>query len=264
MKLPLLGLGTWDLRGHECTETVKRALEIGYRHIDTSIDYENQEAIKKAIKGFDRKQLFITSKFELAMIDLKKIPESVEETCDLALKQLGTEYVDLYLIHWPYKAMPMTEVFKAMEMLVKKGKIKKAGVSNFTIHHLENLLNDGCKPAANQVEFHPYLYQKELLDYCKTESIQLIAYRPFGKGVILKDPVLKKISTAHSKSPGQVVLRWFFQKEIPTIPKAGSEKHLIENFNILDFELSSNEMHEIEKLHQNKRFCDSEDSEFNY
>ena len=264
MKLPLLGLGTWDLRGEECTETVKRALEIGYRHIDTSIDYENQEAIKKAIKGFDRKQLFITSKFELPMIDLKKIPQSVEETCDLALKQLGTEYVDLYLIHWPHKAMPMTEVFKAMELLIKKGKIKKAGVSNFTIHHLENLLNDGCKPAANQVEFHPYLYQKELLDYCKAESIQLIGYRPFGKGVILKDPVLKKIGTVHGKSSGQVVLRWFFQKEIPTIPKAGSKKHLIENFNSMDFELSANEMHEIEKLHQNKRFCDSEDSEFDY
>lgn len=264
MKLPLLGLGTWDLRGHECTETVKRALEIGYRHIDTSIDYENQEAIKKAIKGFDRKQLFITSKFELDMLDFKRMAQSVEETCDLALKQLGTDYVDLYLIHWPHKEMPMSEVFRAMETLIKKGKIHKAGVSNFTIHHLENLLNDGCKPAANQVEFHPYLYQKELWDYCKTEKIQLIAYRPFGKGAILKDPVLKKIGIAHGKSPGQVVLRWFFQKEIPTIPKAGSEKHLIENFNTMDFELSLHEIHQIDKLHQNKRFCGSENAEFDY
>ncbi len=264
MKLPLIGLGTYELQGHKCTEIVKRALEIGYRHIDTSIDYENQEAIKKAIKGFERKQLFITSKFELDMIDLKKIPQSVEATCDLALKQLGTDYLDLYLIHWPFKALPMSEVFKAMELLVKKGKIKKAGVSNFTIHHLENLLNDGHKPAANQVEFHPYLYQKELWQYCKSEGIQLIAYRPLGKGAVLKDPVLKKIGAAHSKTPGQVVLRWFFQKEIPVIPKASSEKHLIENFNIMDFEFSSHEMHEIEKLHQNKRFCDTEDSEFDY
>lgn len=264
MKLPLIGLGTFELRGHECTEIVKRALEIGYRHIDTSINYENQEAIKKAIKGFERKQLFITSKFELDMIDLKKVPQSVEETCDLALKQLGTDYLDLYLIHWPHKAMPMSEVFKAMELLVKKGKIKKAGVSNFTIHHLENLLNDGHKPAANQVEFHPYLYQKELWEYCKSEGIQLIAYRPLGKGAVLKDPVLKKIGSAHGKTSGQVVLRWFFQKEIPAIPKASSEKHLIENFNIMDFELSSHEMHEIDKLNQNKRFCDTEDSEFDY
>jgi diketogulonate reductase-like aldo/keto reductase len=264
MKLPLLGLGTYELRGHECTEIVKKALEIGYRHIDTSIDYENQEAIKKAIKGFDRKQLFITSKFELEMIDKKKIPASVEETCDLALKQLGTDYLDLYLIHWPDNEMPMVEVFKAMELLVKKGKIKKAGVSNFTIHHLENLLNDGHKPAANQVEFHPYLYQKELWEYCKSEGIQLIAYRPFGKGAILKDPVLKKIGSVHGKNSGQVILRWFFQKEIPTIPKASSEKHLAENFNIMDFELSQDEMHEIDKLNQNKRFCDTEDSEFDY
>lgn len=264
MKLPLLGLGTFDLTGHACTEIVKQALEIGYRHIDTSINYENQEAIKKAIKGFDRKQLFITSKFELDMIDLKKIAASVEETCDLALKQLGTDYIDLYLIHWPHRALPMTEVFKATEKLIKKGKIKKAGVSNFTIHHLENLLNDGCKPAANQVEFHPYLYQKELWDYCKTEGIELIAYRPLGKGIILKDPVLKKIGAAHDKNSAQVVLRWLLQKEIPMIPKASSKKHLTENFEIFDFELSSKEMHQIEKLHQNKRFCDSEDSEFDY
>jgi diketogulonate reductase-like aldo/keto reductase len=264
MKLPLLGLGTFELQGHACTEIVKKALEIGYRHIDTSINYENQEDIKKAIKGFDRKQLFITSKFELDMIDLKEIPASVEKTCDLALKQLGTDYVDLYLIHWPHKEMPITEVFKAMETLVKKGKIKKAGVSNFTIHHLENLLNDGHKPAANQVEFHPYLYQKELWEYCKSEGIQLIAYRPLGKGEILKDPVLKKIGSTHGKTSGQVVLRWFFQKEIPTIPRSSSEKHLAENFNIMDFELTSNEMHEIEKLSQNKRFCDIEDSEFDY
>src|ERR1043165_6763379 len=115
---------------------------------------------------------------------------------------------------------------------------------------------------ANQVEFHPYLYQKTLWEYCKTEGIQLIAYRPFGKGVILKDLVLKKIGAAHDKSPGQVVLRWFFQKEIPVIPKAASEKHLVENFNILDFELSPSEMHAIEVLHQNKRFCDWEGSEF--
>jgi diketogulonate reductase-like aldo/keto reductase len=264
VKLPLIGLGTWNLRGHECTEAVKRALEIGYRHIDTAMGYENQEAIKKAIKGFERRQLFITSKFELEMIDLKKIPASVEEVCNLALKQLGTEYVDLFLIHSPDRKTPMTEVFKAMELLVKKGKIKKAGVSNFTIHHLENLLNDGHKPMANQVEFHPYLYQKELWEYCKTEGIQLIAYRPFGKGAILKDLVLKKIGAAHDKSPGQVVLRWFFQKEIPVIPKAASEKHLGENFNILDFELSHAEIHSIEALHQNKRFCDWDDSEFDY
>ena len=264
MKLPPLGLGTWDLRGKECIETVKHALEIGYRHIDTSIDYENQEAIKKGIKEFDRKQLFITSKFELEMIDLKKISSSVEATCDHALKQLGTDYLDLYLIHWPDHALPVTEVFKAMEKLVKKGKIKKAGVSNFTIHHLENLLNDGCKPAANQVEFHPYLYQKELWEYCKVEKIQLIAYRPFGKGVLLKDPILKKIGASHDKNSGQVILRWLFQKEIPTIPKSSSEKHLAENFNIFDFELSEKEMREIDKLNKNKRFCGPEHPEFSY
>jgi 2,5-diketo-D-gluconate reductase B len=264
MKLPLIGLGTWQLKGHECTEAVKCALEIGYRHIDTSINYENQEAIKKALKGFDRKQIFITSKFELDMLDLKKIAQSVEEICDLALKQLGTDYVDLFLIHWPHKEMPITEVFKATERLIQKGKIKKAGVSNFTLHHLENLLNDGCKPAANQVEFHPYLYQKELWEYCKAEKIQLIAYEPLGKGALVKDPVLEKIGACHHKSAVQVLLRWLVQKEIPSIPRSSSKKHLTENLAVFDFELSNQEMHEIEKLNQDKRFCDPEISEFNY
>ncbi len=264
MKIPLIGLGTWDLRGHECTQTVKLALELGYRHIDTAHVYENHEAIQKGIKGFDRKQLFITSKFPLEMLDAENISSSIEESCDLALKQLGTDYLDLYLIHWPHRTWPITEIFKVMETLVQKGKIKKAGVSNFTIHHLEDLLNDGHKPAANQVEFHPYLYQEELWQYCKVEQIQLIAYRPFGKGAVLKDPILKKIGSSHEKNSAQVILRWLVQKEIPTIPKASSEEHLAENLDVFDFELSAKEMHEIDKLNQDKRYCKADDSEFEY
>ncbi|MGH7889698.1 MAG: aldo/keto reductase, partial [Thermodesulfobacteriota bacterium] len=189
MKLPLLGLGTWDLRGRECTKIVKLALQLGYRHIDTAHVYENHVAIQKGIGNFDRKQLFITSKIALEQIDPEKIETSVEAACDLALQELGTEYLDLYLIHWPRHTWPMSKILKAMENLAHQGKIKKAGVSNFTRHHLEDLLNDGCKPAANQVEFHPYLFQKELLEYCRLEKIQLISYRPLGKGELLSNPL---------------------------------------------------------------------------
>ncbi len=264
MKLPLIGLGTWDLRGHDCTKIVRLALELGYRHIDTALNYENHEAIHKGLKEFDRQKLFITSKFALEHLDPKNILDSVEQTCDLSLKQLGTDYLDLFLIHWPHRTWPLAEIFKKMERLVEKGKIKKAGVSNFTIHHLDDLLDEGCKPAANQVEFHPYLYQKELLDYCRLQHIDLIAYRPLGKGALLKDPVFKKIAAHHQKSPTQIILRWLVQKEIPTIPKASSKEHLVENIAIFDFALSADEMKEIDKLNKNRRFCKSEDSEFNY
>jgi 2,5-diketo-D-gluconate reductase B len=264
MKLPLIGLGTWDLRGAECTKTIKLALEIGYRHIDTAAVYENHTAVRQGIKGFDRRKLFITSKLWLEQIDLKKIEASVEKACDLALKELGTDYLDLYLLHWPRHDWPMGKIVKAMERLIKKGKIKKAGVSNCTIHHLQDLLDDGCKPAANQVEYHPYLYQKELLDYCNLEGIQLIAYRPLGKGALLKNPLFKKIGARHDKSPSQIILRWIVQQNIPVIPKSSSRQHLEENFEIFDFKLTPQEMNQIGKLNKNQRFCKAGHEEFEY
>jgi diketogulonate reductase-like aldo/keto reductase len=265
MKLPLIGLGTWDLRGDECTKAVQLALELGYRHIDTALNYENHEAIQKGLKGFDRQKLFITSKFALDQhLDPHHLLDSVEEACDRSLKQLGTDYLDLYLIHWPIRTFPMIEIFRRMEKLMEKGKIKRAGVSNFTIHHLQDFLDDGCKPFANQVEFHPYLYQQKLWEYCKLQHIQLIAYRSLGKGALVNDPVFKKIGTHHKKSPTQVILRWLVQKEIPTIPKTSSREHLAENIAIFDFTLSRDEMKEIDRLNRSQRFCKAEHSEFNY
>lgn len=264
MKLPLLGLGTWDLRGAECTKVIRQALDLGYQHIDTAHVYDNHEAIRKGLKGFDRKKVFITSKFVLEQIDLRNIEDSVEKACDLALKQLGVDYLDLYLLHWPDHKLPMTAIFKAMEKLVKKKKVKKVGVSNFTIHHLEDLLNDGHKPFANQVEFHPYLYQKELIDYCRVQKIELIAYRPLAKGALLTNPLIKKLARLHEKTPAQIVLRWMVQQKIPVIPKASSQKHLIDNLEIFDFSLSLPEMKQIGKLNKNKRYCGEDDPELNY
>ena len=264
MKLPLIGLGTYEMQGTKCTKAVKQALDIGYRHIDTAHLYENHKAVGKGIQGFDRSKLFITSKFTLRQINPKKVAASVEKTCDQALKDLGTDYLDLYLIHWPDLEMPMSKIFEAMEKLVDKGKILKAGVSNFTIHHLQDLKRDGFVPAANQVEFHPYLYQKPLLDYCRKMKIELIAYRPLGKGEVLKEPLLRKIGARHKKGPAQVVLRWLTQKKIPAIPKASSKKHLEENLESLDFKLSAAEMKIIDRLHQGTRFCKPGDPRFDY
>lgn len=262
--LPQIGLGTWELRGRECTKVVTEALDIGYRHIDTSHDYENHKAIAKAIADVDRSKLFITSKIELEQVNKRSVQTSVVHACDLALKELDTDYLDLYLIHWPDRAYPLSEILHSMQELVTKGKILRAGVSNFTIHHLEDLKRDGLTPFANQVEFHPYLYQKELLDYCRKHNITLIAYRPFGKGKILHEPLFAKIGKAHKKSPSQVILRWLIQQEIATIPKGSSPKHLRENFEIFDFSLNASEMKEIDALNKNERFCMPEEPEFNY
>ena len=264
MKIPLIGLGTWNLRGKECTQAVKHALEIGYRHIDTAHVYENHDAIKQGIHGWKREDLFITSKIALEQIDFDQIEHSIDAACNRALKELGTEYIDLYLLHWPDHTKPLHKIFKAMERLVQKKKVLYVGVSNFTIHHLEDLLKEGCNPSANQVEFHPYLYQKELLNFCEKHKTRLIAYRPLGKGKLLSEALVNKIGEKHQKNAAQILLRWLIQKEIPAIPKAGSEEHLRENLQVFDFTLSPPEMKQLDELNCNQRFCGPDDKEFSY
>lgn len=266
MNLPQIGLGTWELRGDACTRVVELALDIGYKHIDTAHLYENHSAIKKALKRVNRKELYITSKISVdEQVDIHKVEKSVQKACEQALKELGTDYLDLYLIHWPRQPFPLEQIFLAMEKLVDQGKISKAGVSNYTIHHLQDLARAGATPFANQVEFHPYLNQKELLDYCRSHGIQLIAFRPFGKGQLLKDePLFAQIGKKYHKTGAQVILRWFIQKQIPVIPKASSEKHLRENFEIFDFTLQADEISYIDRLHQNKRYCGAESPEYLY
>lgn len=264
MDIPLLGLGTYNLRNKQCTKIIQEALKIGYRHIDTAEVYDNHKAVGKGIKDFERSELFVTSKFLLDQINPKKVDATVQKACSRALKDLGLDYLDLYLIHWPDRNFPITEVFKAMENLVSSGKVRNIGVSNFTIHHLEDLHRDGCHPGANQVEFHPYLYQKSLLDYCQRHKIQLISYRPFGKGELLNDTLLQELGKKHQRSPAQIILRWLIQHKIPTIPKASSLPHLQENFSAFDFNLSSDEMAKLDSLNRNLRFCKPDDPTFDY
>lgn len=264
LEIPLLGLGTWELRDKECTKVVEQALEIGYRHIDTALVYENHKAIARGIARFKREELFITSKFPIDKVDLHAIQRSVEKLCDTALKELKTDYLDLFLIHWPDHRLPLGKIFKAMEKLVAQEKIKSAGVSNFTIHHLEDLEKEGCRPVVNQVEFHPFLYQKELWQYALGQHITLVSFRPLGKGKLLEDPVFQEIGQRYGKSGAQVILRWMVQKNIPVIPKASSEKHLRLNFEIFDFNLSDLDMRLLDDLNLNLRFCRPDESEHNY
>lgn len=256
-KIPPIGFGTWMLKGEECTSLVQKALDLGYRHIDTAFNYENQAAVGKAIQNYSRDQFFITSKVMLNQGD-------VEDLCDICLKELRVDFLDQYLIHWPDRSQPMDLIIEKMERLKKQGKIKGYGVSNFTIAHLQDMLFLGAHMCCNQVEFHPYLYQKELLQFCEKHSIELLAYRPLGKGALLQDPLVCQLAQSYFKEASQILLRWLFQKQIPFIVKASSEKHLQDNLSIFDFSLKESDMLALDALHRNKRFCNQSWSDFDY
>ena len=244
-KIPVLGLGTWQLTGKRCIDTVEKALELGYRHIDTAEIYENQSEIGKAIKYFHRSEIFLTSKVWTNHLHY----DDVIEACNKTLKELNTNYLDLYLIHWPDMSVPFEETFRALEELVADGKVKSVGVSNFNINHLKDALKVAKDPiTVDQVEFHPYLYQKGLLEFCNENGLVLTAYSPLWRGSILRDETIGKIADKHNKTPAQVCLRWCLQKGVVVIPKSGSEKHLKENLDIFDWNISKEDMKRIDSL----------------
>ncbi len=251
LKMPLIGLGTWKLYEEECEKTVKTALELGYRHIDTADEYQNHEAIGKAIKSWPRKELFLTTK--VAVHEL--LPNQVNAAVPRFLKELQTDYIDLLLIHWPNPDVNLIETIKAMIPFLEQGLVKSIGVSNFVRSHLEMLAPYQFPIFTNQIEVHPYLQRRSLVAMCKKMGITVTAYRPLAKGAFESDPILQKIGKVHEKSASQVALRWLIQQDIAAIPKAASIKHLKDNLDIFDFTLSTSEMLEIEKLDQGKRFC---------
>ncbi|MCD6434516.1 MAG: aldo/keto reductase [Candidatus Diapherotrites archaeon] len=261
-KIPRLGLGTWQLTGRKCIEAVRIAInEIGYRHIDTAEIYGNHREIAEAISDFKREELFITSK----LWNTDHSYEDVFKACDRALEELNIEYLDLYLIHWPNKEVPIKETWKAMEELVKSDKVKSIGISNFTIHHIEDLLETAeILPVTNQVEFHPYLYQRELQEFCERHNIVITAYSPLARGKIIGDPILKEIGEKYNKTETQVALRWLVQHNCIVIPKASSREHLERNYNIFDFELNNEDMERIDSLNRNERLVMPSFHEFDY
>jgi 2,5-diketo-D-gluconate reductase B len=243
-EIPIIGFGTWQLEKKSCVNSIKMALEIGYRHIDTAYIYNNQEYVKEGIKAFPRENLFIASK--LWRDHLK--PNKVAYECDITLKQLGVDYLDLYLVHWPDSSVPLHATVEAMLKLKEKGKIKSIGVSNCTIHHLQDLIDKGIEVVNNQVEYHPYLNQEKLFKFCKKHQISLTAYSPLAHGEVFKDEGLFQIGKKYNKTAGQVSLRWLIQKNIIVIPKGSSKEHIKENFEIFDFELSNEDMFIIDQI----------------
>ncbi|ODG90114.1 MULTISPECIES: aldo/keto reductase [Bacillaceae] len=252
VKMPRLGLGVFKVsEGEEVVESVKAAIRNGYISIDTAAIYKNEEGVGQAIKesGIAREELFVTSK----VWNSDQGYETTLQAFETSLNLLGLDYLDLYLIHWPgvdkYK-----DTWKALEKLYKDGRVRAIGVSNFQIHHLQDLMSDcEIKPMVNQVEFHPHLTQKELLAFCKNEGIQMEAWSPLKQGQLLEEPVLTKIAQKYNKSVAQVILRWDLQHDVVTIPKSIKEHRIVENANIFDFELTQEDMENIDSLNQDSR-----------
>ena len=250
--MPWLGLGVFQSKeGEEVQNAVKTALENGYKSIDTAAIYHNENGVGKAIAESEvaREDIFLTSKVWNSEQGYKTTLAAFEES----LEKLQTDYLDLYLIHWPKGDLSL-ETWKALEELYAKGKIKAIGVSNFLVHHLEDFLPH-CKvmPAVNQVEFHPELIQPDLLRFCKEKGIQLEAWSPIMKGRVNDLLVLQALAAKYSKTPVQITLRWEIQKSVVTIPKSVTPERIISNADIFDFELSPEDVAKIDRLDKNTR-----------
>lgn len=259
-KMPMLGFGTWRLAGRVAFESVKHALAVGYRHIDTAAIYGNHQEVGRAIaqSGIARKEIFITSK-----VWRDKLRYSdVRAACRQALSELQIEYLDLYLIHWPNRSIPMVETLSALDSLKKDGFIKAIGVSNFDISHLKEALATGLKIVTNQVEFHPSFNQKELKKFCDEHHIVITAYSPIGQGKDLELTVVKNIAKKYKRSPSQVILNWLISKHIIAIPRSSHVSRIADNFKALEWEMSQEDVERIDSITIHERILHPPFAEF--
>ncbi|MGX0208068.1 aldo/keto reductase [Staphylococcus epidermidis] len=256
--MPKIGLGTYRVKdSDECRESVKHAIEQGYRSIDTAMIYSNEETVGQGIKeglkstGLSREDLFITSK--LWLTDFGR--QNVEEAYRQSVEKLGLDYLDLYLIHWPgTNEAVMIDSWRGMEDLYKQNQVKNIGVSNFTPEHFEALLAQvSIKPVINQVEFHPYLTQNKLRKYLEAQNIIMESWSPLMNSQILHDDVINEVANEVGKTPAQVVIRWNIQHDVVVIPKSVTPHRIEENLDVWNFELSDNQMERIDQLNQDKR-----------
>ena len=255
VEIPRLGLGVYQSPPGRITErAVRYALNIGYRHIDTAYIYGNESDVGKAVleSGISREEVFITTK--LWNTDQVGYDYAIK-ACKQSLQRLGLTYIDLYLIHWPVRGINNNsiKIWKALVHLLQEGKVRAIGVSNFSIDDLKQILNDSdILPAVNQVEFHPFLYQKDLLSFCERNGIQLEAYSPLTRGMRLNHPTIVNTAKKYdNKTPAQILIRWSLQHNLVVIPKSILEQRILENSQVFDFELRAEDMKFLDSLNEN-------------
>jgi len=259
VSMPYLGLGTYRSdNDEEVIDAVSDAIEIGYRHIDTASVYKNEEGVGKGIikSGVDRSEVFVVSK----VWNADQGYESTLKAFDDSLNRLQLDYLDLYLIHWPVKGK-YKETWRALEKLYAEKKVRAIGVSNFMQHQLEDVMaTASVVPMVNQMEFHPYLVQQSLLDFCNTNTIQYESWSPFMRGEIFQMKVFSSLAEKYGKSIAQIVLRWNLQKGDVAIPKSAQKQRIASNANIFDFELSVEDVKFLDNLDCNQRIGEDPDN----
>jgi 2,5-diketo-D-gluconate reductase B len=254
VEVPKLGLGTWQLAGAACEEAVRDALELGYHHIDTASAYGNEAHVGQGLhdSGRNRDEVFLTTKLWHTQLDAIGVHDQIEQS----LRDLRTDYVDLLLIHWPNREVPIEETLGAMLEARDAGRVRHIGVSNFPSTLLREAL-DHAPLLCDQVEYHPYLGQPAVLELARERDLMVTAYSPLAQGRTLREPLLREIAGAHGKSPSQVVLRWLLdQPQVAAVPKASSHEHRAANLDVFDFELSDDERGAIAGLRRQERTID--------
>jgi len=250
--MPLFGLGVWSSKpGDETYNATRWALELGYRHIDTAQGYGNEADVGRAVcaSGIAREEIFVTTKLSLGNMGYDHALRSFDES--LARMKFG--YVDLFLIHWPTPAT-RRESWAALEKVAGEKRARAIGVSNYTKQHLLGLLEyAGIVPAVNQVEFSPFLFQKELLVFTRERSIQLESYSPLTRGMKLGHPAIVSLAAKYHKTPGQIMIRWVLEHGIIVIPKSVHQERIVENANVFDFAIKPEDMEKLDSLNENFR-----------
>jgi diketogulonate reductase-like aldo/keto reductase len=252
VELPLLGLGVYQSRpGTETRRAVETALRLGYRHVDTARAYGNERDVSAGIaaSGVPRREVFVTTK-------LWNSDHGYDQTlraCDESLARLGMEQVDLYLVHWPVQEL-RAETWRAMERLRADGKARAVGVSNYTVRHLEELLGGAREPpAVNQIELHPFLQQRELVEFCNGNGIVVEAYAPLVKARRMEHPVLRRVARKHAATPAQVLVRWALQQGLVVLPKSVHAPRIEENARVYGFHLDREDLEAIAGLDEGFR-----------
>ena len=245
-KIPIVGLGTWALRGRDCARLTEQAIRLGYRHIDTAQMYDNEREVGEGIRASGlRAEVMVTTKVQPTLLAPHDLERSVKES----LARLRLDFIDLLLIHWPNPRVPLAETLGAMAKVKREGYTRQIGVSNFTVALLEDANKISSEPlVCNQIECHPFLNQDKVIAACRKHGMAVVAYSPIARGGAKDDKVLEKIGRAHGKTAAQVCLRWLVQQGIVVIPRTSKIERLEENFALFDFELSDTEMREIAAL----------------
>ncbi|MEE2852729.1 MAG: aldo/keto reductase [Actinomycetota bacterium] len=252
VSIPQLGFGVFQIKPDETAAAVKKALEIGYRHIDTAEMYGNEKQVAQGIRdaGLDRGDVFVTSKLNNGFHQ----PDVARRAFDETLKKLDSDYVDLFLIHWPLPTLydgDFVSTWKVFEEFARDGRARSIGVSNFQVAHLQRLANDtDTVPSVNQVELHPYFGNDAVRAYGREHGIATEAWAPIAQGKVLDDPVIKRVAEARGKTSAQVVLRWHIQRGDIVFPKSVTPERVKENFELFDFELDDSDMDAIDALNK--------------